>query len=246
MSPRAIRVQGLAAIWAGAVALAVAPFYALSHFATPRGRGALATSWVAAWNDAARPALSPLLTFADADTVRTLYAAILGVALLASLVGTFGLHERQKRRTSRAESMSWSLAAGGAFLLAVGAFMEGLSGLEDIVFLVVILPSLALLAAGSTLLGFQTLTAHVLPKAAGWLLVFGGALGVPVFAFMVGHWSGGIMGLAVAWITTGTFLRASPGAPVVVPSAGTIGSLNYRDFPGVEPLRKRPPPEMPR
>jgi hypothetical protein len=56
---------------------------------------------------------------------------------------------------------------------------------------------------GISLFGIGTLQTNEVPRLGAWLLVLGGFPGIPLLAYLVGRFSGGILLLDVAWIVLG-------------------------------------------
>jgi hypothetical protein len=110
---------GRAASIAGAVAVAVAPISALSRYATEHGAEDLERSVVRAWAEPARDALSPLLTWSDADTVYLTWGKPWALLFLAATL--CALEVRRRRTPSRAERWAWRTALTGYVLLTAGA-----------------------------------------------------------------------------------------------------------------------------
>jgi hypothetical protein len=65
------------------------------------------------------------------------------------------------------------------------------------------LPGVLLYMVGITLFGIGTLRAQISPRLGAWLLILGGFPGLLVLTILLGHFSGGILLLDVAWVMIG-------------------------------------------
>jgi hypothetical protein len=201
-SSNTIRWSGLAAMFGGIIGIIYFPFHALSWFATD-GAEALEKSWVAAWVGAVKPILEPVLTFASPDTVYLTYGKLVLLVVLGFLAGTLGLHTRQAGRGGRLEKWGFRVTLVGTVLLILGALVIYWVGYVDFGFIAFAVPGFLTLMFGSTLFGIGTLRAKVAPRLGAWLLTFGGFPGIIVMSELIGHLSGGLLLLYLAWIIIG-------------------------------------------
>lgn len=97
----------------------------------------------------------------------------------------------------------------GYALLLVGAVVEYWTPYLDFGFTAFSAPGLLLTLLGSTLLGIALLRGDAVARAGSWLL----ALSIPLVLGMtalVGHLSGGLLPLDLAWIVLGLWLSSRP------------------------------------
>lgn len=200
------RLCGALAVLGGLVGILNAPLLALAYFATPDGAESLAPPWVSGWAAIARPALAPLLTFDSPDVVYAVYGGVMSLVFVGFLAGLFGLHSLQATRAHRAEKIGFWIALIGATLLLLGAVGAYWIGALDFSFFAFLIPGLLATMLGMFTFGIGTLQAGVTSRVAAWLLILGSLPGIIVLAQLVGHNSGGLLLIDVAWIIIGSKL----------------------------------------
>lgn len=209
-----VRWAGLFAMLSGIVGILYFPFHAVAYFATAEGAQSLDNPWVAAWSRAFRELAGPLLTFAPADVVYITYGKVTPVVVLGFLAGLVAVHIHQAGSGLRLERWAFRVALIGNVLMLAGAFGEYYTGALELSFLFLSLPGILIYLLGISLFGIGIHRADTVLRAGAWLLIVGGFPGLPVLTyFVVGHFSGGILLLDIAWIVLGralwTGVRAS-------------------------------------
>jgi hypothetical protein len=191
------------------------PLHATAYFATADGAQALDNPWVSAWSGAFRRFADPLLTFAPADAVYTAYGKVAPIILLGFLAGLIALHGHQANAADGVERWGFRIALAGNLLTAAGAFGEYYTSALSFSFLYLSLPGILIYMIGISLFGIGTLRAGTTPRLGAWLLILGGFPGIPLLTyFVVGHFSGGLLLLDIAWIVLGHALWSGGRAAV--------------------------------
>jgi len=202
----------------GALGIVYFPFHAVAYFATENGAASLETPWVAAWAEPFGGTFAPFFAFAPPDDVYTTYGRLYLFVVLGFLAGTVALHARQAPRAGRLEKWGFRVAFAGAALLTIGGIGEYWVGALDFSFLAFSVPGFLLTMLGSTLLGFGTLRARVMPRLGAWLLAVGGFPGIILMTVLFGHLSGGVLLLDLAWVVLGYALFSERDAPAYQPA----------------------------
>jgi uncharacterized membrane protein YedE/YeeE len=197
------RISGALAVIGGLIGILNAPLLALSYFATPDGAESLEPAWVAAWAAIARPVLAPLLTFDSPDVVYAIYGGMMSLVFVGFLAGLLGLHSLQAPRAGRLENVGFWLSVIGAALLLLGVIGAYWIGALDLSFFAFLIPGLLATMLGTFIFGIGTLRARGAPRVAAWLLILGSLPGIIVLAGLVGHNSGGLLLIDIAWIIIG-------------------------------------------
>ncbi|MFN8487231.1 MAG: hypothetical protein U0350_06535 [Caldilineaceae bacterium] len=203
------RLSGLAVMLGGVIGIINIPLLALAYFAT--ADGAEFAPVVAAWVAVAQPLLKPLLSFATVDEVYLTYGKVMLLVFLGMLAGLLALHARQGFRSVLLEKIGFwvTLVSTLLFLCGViGAYyvVTYVPAALDFSFFAFLLPGLGTMLIGPLFLGIGTIQASIAPRLAGWLLILGGAPGMLVTRQVVGHNSGGLFVLYLAWIVIGYWL----------------------------------------
>jgi hypothetical protein len=173
---------------------------------------------VAAWAKPFGRAFSSLLTFASPDEVYTTFGKVYLLVVLGFLAGVLALHSQQAARAGRLEKWGFRVVLVGTVLGTLGALGEYYTPYLDFSFLALSVPGLLLLIFGSPLFGIGTLRARMAPRLGAWLLTIGGFPGIILMTFLVGHLSGGLLLLDLAWVVLGYALWTSRGMPAGQPS----------------------------
>ncbi|MDQ4053463.1 MAG: hypothetical protein M3237_12300 [Actinomycetota bacterium] len=164
------------------VGLVVGQLHALARFRTDDGRSDLDLAGTRWWAEPAGDFLSPLLTWAGADTVYHTYGKLWLPVFLAFTAGGFLAHRR--RAPQGKEKWAWRVALTGYVGACVSVGLEywtqwggGSPALLDAVFLAS-LPFVVLTMLSSTVLGITLLVKRSRPTSAAVLLAlaFPGAL----------------------------------------------------------------------
>jgi hypothetical protein len=195
------RWGGLAAVLSGIVGILYFPFHATAYFATADGAESLNNPLVSAWSGAFRKLAEPLLSFSTPDRVYVAYGKVALFVLLGFLAGLVVLHRQQAARAGRLEHWGFRIALIGNILMIMGAFGEYYTKALGSSFLFLSLPGVLLYMIGISLFGIGTLRAYTNPRIGAWLLIIGGFPGLALLTYLViGHFSGGILLLDIAWI----------------------------------------------
>lgn len=215
-NPAFYRLSGLAAMVASVIGIINIPLLALAYFATADGAEFANVPVVAAWTSLAQPVLKPLLSFGTADEVYLTYGKVMLLVFLGMLAGLLALHAYQARQAGRLEKIGFwvSLISTLLFLCGViGAYyvVAFVPAALDFSFFAFLLPGLLTMLLGPLLLGIGTLQAHQAPSLGGWLLLLGGAPGMLLTRRLVGHNSGGLFVLYLAWLVIGYWLWTGDG-----------------------------------
>jgi hypothetical protein len=215
------RWAGMLAMVSGIVGIVYFPLHATAYFATADGAQELGNPWVSAWSGAFRNIASPLLTFAPADAVYRTYGKVVLFVVLGFLAGLVALHGHQASVAGGVERWGFFIAFAGNLVMAAGVFGEYYTSALSFSFLFLSLPGIFLYMIGISLFGVGTLRAGTTPRLGAWLLILGGLPGIPLLTYLVvGHFSGGLLLLDIAWIIVGYALwsggRAS--VPAVQPA----------------------------
>ena len=206
---------GFVAAVAGTV---LAPLHALSRFATQDGREDLESGAVRAWAEPAADVLSPLLTWAGADTVYLTYGKLWAPIVLAAVLCAFAV--RRRRVPAGGEKWGWRLALTGTTGAGVGVTTSYWTPLLDEAFLVTV-PFVLVALIGSLVLGVSLLRRGFRPLATPVLLV----LWLPGFfalsalvamgaAMLPMLWAFGIAGWALATAPSSAPREPEPAASV--------------------------------
>jgi hypothetical protein len=213
-APGLRRWAGLIAMLSGVVGVLYFPFHTTAYFSTADGQQALDSPWVSSWSGAFRNLAGPLLTLAPADAIYTTYGQVVVFVVLGFLVGLVALHAHQSGSSGRLERWGFRVALVGNLLMAVGAIGEYYTSALGPSFLFLSLPGIVLYMIGISLFGIGTLRANEAPRLGAWLLVLGGFPGIPLLTYLVGHFSGGLLLLDIAWIALGYGLWSAGRADV--------------------------------
>ena len=217
------RWGGLAAMLGGLLGIVYFPFHATSYFTTADGAEQLGNPWIAAWSEAFRSLVGSLLTFAPPDEVYTTYGKVSLFVVLGFLAGLFALHRWQAAHASSLEHWGFRIALVGNVLMIMGILGEYYVEALEFSFLFISLPGVLLYMIGITLFGIGTLRAQTAPRLGAWLLILGGFPGLLVLTVILGHFSGGILLLDIAWIVLGYALWLVGSQPV-----GTTAEAHQR------------------
>jgi hypothetical protein len=159
--------------WAG---LVIGQLHALARYRTEDGVSDLDLPLTGWWAEPAGDFLSPLLTWASADTVYYTYGKLWVLVFVAFTAGAFVAYRR--RVPQGKERWVWRVALAGYVGACVSVVAEywtqwgnGSDALLDAVF-VVILPFVALTVLASTVLGIVLLVKRFRPVAPALLLAF--------------------------------------------------------------------------
>jgi len=197
--------MGLAAIVGGVVGILYFPLHSLAYFATEDG-----TEGPIKWSDSGRDLIEPLLDWDSADTVYRTYGKVYLVVVLGFLLGLVALRARRADRVQGLERWAFRIAFPGYALLVAGAVVEYWTPCLDFGFLAFSAPGVLLTLLGSTLLGIALVRRDAVARTGAWLL----ALSIPLLFAMtalVGHLSGGLLPLDLAWIVLGWWLWSGTG-----------------------------------
>jgi hypothetical protein len=223
--------MGLAAIVGGIVGILYFPLHSLAYFATEGG-----TEGPIKWSESGRDLLEPLLDWDSADTVYRTYGKVSLVVVLGFVLGLVALRARRAGQAQGLERWAFGIAFFGYALFLVGVVVEYWTPYLDFGFLAFSAPGVLLTILGSTLLGIALLRRHAVTRAGAWLL----ALSIPLFFAMtaiVGHLSGGLLPLDLAWIVIGWWIwsgmapRARTASPPQRTSERGSGSSGLRSGP---------------
>lgn len=210
------RFSGGAAMLGGLIGIANIPLLALSYFATADGAEFAQAPAVAGWVKVAQPLLKPLLSFGTADEVYFAYGKVMLLVFLGLLAGLLALHTYQASHAGRLEKIGFGVTLVSLLLFlggVIGAYYVGpmAPAVLDFSFFAFLLPGLLTMLIGPLLLGIGTLQAHLAPRLGGWLLLLGGAPGMLLTRRVVGHNSGGLFMLYLAWLVIGYWLWTEHG-----------------------------------
>jgi hypothetical protein len=142
------------------------------------------------------------------------YGMIAPLVTLGFVAGVSALHVRQAARAGRLEKWGFRVAFIGTALLTLGGIGEYWVGALDFSFLTLSLPGFFVTMFGMTLFGIGTLRARMAPLSGAWLLTVGGFPGIILMTVLIGHLSGGLLLLDIAWVVLGYALWSSRGLPV--------------------------------
>lgn len=205
------RFSGAAAMLGGLIGIINIPLLALAYFATADGAEFAQAPMVAAWVKVAQPLLKPLLSFGSADAVYFTYGRVMLPVFLGMLAGLLALHARQASQAGRLEKIGFWIT-----LVSLLLFLGGVIGAYYVAplapaalafsFFAFLVPGLLTMLIGPLFLGAGTLQSHVAPRLGGWLLLVGGAPGLLLTRQVVGHNSGGLFVLYLAWLVIGYWL----------------------------------------
>lgn len=219
MSDRATRLAGLYALSAAAAAVLLAPLLALAYFATAEGAAELEAGTVSAWAEPARDLLSGLITWAAPERVYATYVQLFALLFPALFLCARIVRARRPSATGRTERWGWRSALFGYALTSVGllaaavvlvdasAAVEGTSayGALDTIFIVLMLPGMAISVIGSTLLGIGLLRNHFQPRLTAALLAVAFPAMIAI-STLLGHNGLALLPLFLAWGLTGVQL----------------------------------------
>src|SRR5262245_15965762 len=208
--------SGLAALLAGLLGIVYFPFHATAYFATADGAQALDSPWIAAWSGGFRSIAGSSLTFAAPDVVYMTYGKVMLFVLLGFLMGLIALHRRQAVYADRLERWGFRVALVGNVVAILGVLGEYYVGALDFSFLFLSLPGSLLYAIGATLFGIGTLRTQAAPRVGAWLLIVGGFPGLFILTVILGHFSGGLLLLDIAWLVLGATLWSAVGQQIGV------------------------------
>ena len=200
--PKLERWGGLVALLGGILGVFYFPFDSAALFAASDETEF--TGFIP-WSDTFRDIAAPLLTFDSPEVVHRFYARLGFLVTLGFAVGLVALHSRQAPKAGMLETWGFYLAFVGLVLIAASVFFERWVGSVGWAWLVLEVPSLLLLIPGLPLFGIATLRARVAPRLGAWLLTIS-VPGVVVLVFLLGHLSGGMLVLDVAWMVLGYHL----------------------------------------
>ena len=195
--------MGVAAIAGGIVGILYFPLHSLAYFATEDG-----TEGPVKWADRGRDLLEPLLDWGSADTVYRTFGKVSVVVVLGFVLGLVALWLSRRGIAQRLEGWAFRIALVGYPLLLLGTVVEYWTPYLDFGFIAFSAPGLLLALIGSTLLGIAFLRQNAVARAGSWLL----ALSIPLVLGMtalVGHLSGGLLPLDLAWTVLGLWLWSS-------------------------------------
>lgn len=208
------------------VGLVVGQLHALARFATADGREDLQLPLTAAWAEPAADALSPLLTWGDADLVYVTYGKIWFPVFLAFTLAAFVVHRR--RRPVRFEKWVWRVALTGYVLACAATFIDywtQWTGEYNVLFDVgwmVTVPGFLLTVLGSTALGVTLLVRRFRPVVPALLL----ALTVPLVVGILQLTSMGSAALPVMF-AFGLLGRRIAGSEQPVAQNVTVGGVSW-------------------
>lgn len=194
---------GRAAMLGGLLALLLTLPFASAYFAAYPG-----FDMPPFWAAPLKPALTPLLSFADRVTVYNVYGRVYNVVYLLFLPAAFVLRRLQKERGGRLAGWGFGLTLAGLLAAAVGVagdYWLGGAGFMLEFF------GLLVMNLGASLSGLAVLRKGGLPHWLRWLLVicFPGLFAVH---FLIGHIpSGPTFLFAVAWLALGYQLQVPAG-----------------------------------
>lgn len=218
LSSNSTRWGGLAAMGGGILGILYFPFHAVAYFATDDGAASADPAWVAAWSGAFRSAFEPLFTFAAPDVVYMTYGKVVPFVVLGFIAGLIALHARQASHAGRLEKWGFRVAFASTSLLFLGSIGEYWVGALEFSFLAFAVPGFLLTMVGYPLFGAGTLRAKVAPRLGGWLLALGGFPGIILMSILIGHLSGGLLLLDLAWVVLGYSLYSEKAAPARQPA----------------------------
>ena len=127
------------------------------------------------------------------------------MVVLGFLLGLVALLARRAGEVRALERWASRIALVGYALLVVGAVVEYWTPYLDFGFMAFSGPGVLVGLLGSSLLGIALLRRKAVPRGGAWLL----ALSIPLlFAMLVlvGHLSGGLLPLDLAWLLIGWWL----------------------------------------
>ncbi|PZC49017.1 MAG: hypothetical protein C1O27_000386 [Chloroflexi bacterium] len=208
--PKLERWGGLVALLSGILGVLYFPFDSAALFAAS---DATEFTGFIPWSDAFRDLAAPLLTFDSPAVVHRFYARLSFIVILGFAVGLVALHSRQAGKAGRLERWGFYVTLVGLALIAASVFVErwiggghgGPSRVGDWAFVVLEVPSLLLLIPGLPLFGIGTLRAKVAPRLGAWLLTIS-VPAVVLLTLLLGHLSGGMLVLDLAWMVLGYHL----------------------------------------
>ena len=211
LAPATERRLGLAAVGGGTLGILYFPLHSLAYFATEDGadsQGAIK------WADSGRDLLEPLLDWGSADTVYKTYGKVYLFVILGLVLGFLALWARRAGQAQGVERWGFRIGLVGYPLALLGAVVEYWTPYLDFGFLAFSAPGVLLTLIGSTVLGIALLRRRAASRFGAWLL----ALALPltlVLTGLIGHLSGGLVGLDLAWIVLGAWLGRG-----IAPDAG--------------------------
>lgn len=193
---------GRTAFAAAVAATVLAPFAALSRFATEDGKEDLESGVVRAWAEPAADQLKPFLDWGSPDTVYVTYGKLWAPILLAAVLCAFAV--RRRRTPSGAEKWGWRLSLTGLVGMTAGVAGTYWTPLLD-EFFVLTLPFMLIGMIGGLVLGIALLRRGFQPRATAVLLT----LWLPLFivlsavialgaALLPALWAWAIAGRALA------------------------------------------------
>lgn len=207
---------GKAAFVAAVAGTALAPFAALSRFATEDGKEDLESGAVRAWAEPAADVLAPLLDWSNADTVYLTYGKLWAPIMLAAVLCAFTV--RRGRTPTGGERWGWRLTLIGITGIGLGVTTTYWTPLLDEAFLVTV-PFMLLAMIGGLVLGISLLRRGFRPRAtavllAAWLPAFFGlsaliAMGAALLPML---WAFGVAGWRMAASPTPAQEQAVPAA----------------------------------
>jgi hypothetical protein len=222
------------AAWVG---LVVGQLHALARHATIDGKEDLDLPLTRLWSDPARNALSPLLDWANPDTVYLTYGKIWLPVFAGFTLCAFVLHRR--RGPAGFEKWAWRVALTGYVVAVAGVFCDyytqftDYNAFYDVGFVITIL-GLLITLIGSTLLGIALLRKGFRPRATSWLLTLNIPLAIVIL--QITSMGSAILPIMFAYAFVGRQIaRELPAETAAVPaptktftggfrSAGTAGS----------------------
>jgi hypothetical protein len=166
------------------------------------------------WLHSLEPELGSLLTFAEPETVYTLYGKVFNLVYLLILPAVFGLHHLHRGISSRREMRAFRVLVAGLVATFIG--VAGDYWANGVGFPLEMLGLLAVIV-GTTLYGVATLRAGVLPPWSSWLLVAGGPGAFVGMALFRAIPSGPTLLFAVSWLAVGIVLSRETWVEARVP-----------------------------
>ncbi len=150
---------------------------------TADGKEDLQTWTTRVWSDPARKALSPLLDWADPDTVYLTYGKLWLPVFVAFTLCAFVVHRR--RRPQGFEKWAWRVVLFGYCYACVSVVLEywtqltGYNAFFERAFLIT-LPAIPITMIGSTVLGVSLLRRGLRPRVTAWLLALAFPLAIVI------------------------------------------------------------------